>query len=414
MTTARIELPPKMKWLFKGKARYRVAKGGRGSGKTYGMAKMTAVMGMILGKMGLTGAILCAREHLNSLEESSLEEVKSAIRSEPWLLEYYDIGEKYIRSKDGRIRYVFAGLRHNLDSIKSKARILIAWIDEAENVSEAAWRKLIPTVREESALWSSEIWISYNPESEESATHRRFVVARPAGMRLVEINWSDNPWFPEVLNLERLNDLRDRPDVYDHIWEGHFLTRLDAQVFANKYTIRRFEVEEGWEGPYYGIDFGFSQDPTTAVEYWIDESQNLLYIRRDCGQVGLELDHTARFIKDHIPGFDRWPSRADSARPESISYLRRHGLPRIEGVKKWAGSVEDGVEFIKSFRQVIIHEDDAPGSAREFRVYRYKVDRLTGDVLPKIVDADNHFIDAGRYALAPMMKSSGYSLRGVF
>jgi phage terminase large subunit len=197
---ASIELPAKMAELFKGEARFRVAHGGRGSSKTRSFAIMSAVKGYQLGMSGVGGQILCAREHLNSLEESSLEEVKQAIHSVKFLDDYYDCGEKYIRSRDGRIEYVFAGLRRNLDSLKSKARLLLAWIDEAENVSDTAWVKLIPTVREE----GSEIWVSYNPESKHSATHLRFRHALPTGCKIIDINWRDNPWFPGVLNRARL------------------------------------------------------------------------------------------------------------------------------------------------------------------------------------------------------------------
>jgi phage terminase large subunit len=174
---------------------------------------MTAVDGYRLGRAGISGMMLCAREHLNSLDESSMEEVKQAILSEPWLASYYEIGEKYIRSRDGRIKYGFTGLRHNLDGIKSKARILRAWVDEAENVSEAAWRKLIPTVRDQDPAkgWQSEIWLTWNPELETSATNQRFRVRQPDDAKIVELYWLDNPWFPGVLNSERLEDYVKRP-----------------------------------------------------------------------------------------------------------------------------------------------------------------------------------------------------------
>jgi len=340
-----------------------------------------------------------------------MEEIKAAIRSEPWLLDYFDIGEKYIRTKNRRISFAFAGLRHNLDSIKSKARIIGNWTDEAESVSDAAWRKLIPTIREEGPGWIAENWVSYNPESPDSATHRRFVQNTADDCIVTDVNWRDNPWFPEVLNKQRLEDQKFRADTYDHVWEGGFLTITDAQVFRGKFAVEAFEPQAGWNGPYHGMDFGFAQDPTVAGEQWVHDGT--LYIRRECGKVGLELDETAQFVMDAIPGIEREAIRADSARPESISYLKRHGLPRMEGVKKWQGSVEDGVEFIKSFERVVIHPD-CPATAREFRLYSYKVDRLSGDIRPVIVDANNHYIDQIRYALAPMIQNQhGYSWQGA-
>ena len=144
-----VQLPKKLIPVFEGTARIRGSYGGRGSGKTHSFALMTAVFGYRWGRSGLRGTILCGREFMNSLGESSMAEVKTAILSVPWLASYYEIGEKFIRSKDGRITYSFAGLRRSLDSIKSQSRILIAWVDEAESVSGRAWDLLMPTVREE-------------------------------------------------------------------------------------------------------------------------------------------------------------------------------------------------------------------------------------------------------------------------
>lgn len=387
MTEAVINLPPKLIPVFSGNARFRCAYGGRGSGKSFSFAKMTAVRGYMHGASGKTGQILCAREFMNSLEDSAFLDVKRAILSEPWLAEYYEVGEKFIRSKDGRIRYVFAGLSRNLDSIKSKADVIICWVDEAESVSEVAWRKLRPTVREA----GSEVWVTWNPESPDSSTHRRYREAPPDNMRITEINWRDNPWWTDELEQERVDEMKNRPDTYDHVYEGKFLTMTEAQVFAGKYVVEQFYPDPDWDGPYQGLDFGFAQDPTAAVRCYIRDGA--LWVHREAGKVKLELDDTADFVNVGIPDFHKYVSRADSARPESISYLKRHGLPRIEGVEKWQGSVEDGVAFIKSFNRVVI-SPDCPEVAREFRLYSYKVDRLSGDVLPKILDANNHYIDA--------------------
>jgi phage terminase large subunit len=398
-----LQLPPKLIPVFQGEARYRGAHGGRGSGKTRGFAKMTAVDGYRLGRAGVSGMMLCAREHLNSLDESSMEEVKQAIISEHWLAAYYEMGEKYIRSRDGRIRYGFTGLRHNVSGVKSKARILRAWVDEAEAVSESAWRQLIPTVRDQdpSGLWQSEIWATWNCESEHSATNQRFRVNPPDTAKIVELNWSDNPWFPEVLNQERLSDLAKRPDTYEHIWEGAYLVITDAQIFRGLFETDYFEAESSWDGPYHGLDFGFSQDPTAAVQAYVHNKT--LYIRREAVKRKLELDATPQFLIEEIPQIAMHTVRADSSRPESISYLNNHGFGRVLGAKKGAGSVEDGISFIKSFDRVVIHPD-CPETAREFRLYSFKVDRLSGDILPKPVDNYNHCIDALRYALEPMMR----------
>ncbi len=399
MTVAPVELPPKLIPVFLGPARYRGAYGGRGSAKTRSFAKMTAIRAYQAAEAGQSGAILCAREYMNSLEDSSLEEVKEAIRSEPWLEDYFEVGEKFIRTRNGLVRYIFTGLRNNLDSIKSKANILIAWVDEAEAVSEAGWRKLIPTVRGE----NSEIWVTWNPELDGSPTDERFRKHEPTGSKFVEINYQDNPWFPDVLEQERKDDL-ERLDLatYAHIWEGQYLENSDAQILHGKVAVREFEPEKSWDGPYYGGDFGFSQDPTAAVEVWIHDQT--LYVRREAVKVGLEIDDTQSFVEAKIPGFSKSVSRWDSARPESISYLKRHGMAGAKSVTKWSGSVEDGIAHLRGYKEIVIHPQ-CTEAQREARLYSYKVDRLSGDVTTKIVDAHNHVIDAIRYAIAPMIKS---------
>ncbi len=207
---------------------YRGAWGGRGSAKTRSFAKMSAVHGLRCAEAGESGVIVCGREFMNSLDESSLAEVKVAILEEPWLAERYDVGEKYVRTKDRRIDFAFVGLRHNLDSIKSKSRIRLLWVDEAEPVSETAWAKAIPTVRED----GSEIWVTWNPERKKSATHIRFRQDPPTDSKIIRLNWRDNPRFPSTLNKTRLDDQQKRPDQYDHVWEGDFVTVVAGAYFA--------------------------------------------------------------------------------------------------------------------------------------------------------------------------------------
>lgn len=407
---ATIKEIPKITENFARPARTRVFRGGRGGGKTRGIALRSAIRCYQLAEMHVSGVFLASREHLNSLDDSSMEEIKAAIRSVDWLNDYFDIGEKYIRTKNRRISYVFAGLRHNLDSIKSKARIVGNWTDEAENTSEVAWRKLIPTIRGEGPGWYAENWITYNPESPESATHKRFVETPADDCIVSTINYYDNPWFPDLMDKQRLEDKQYRPDTYDHIWEGKFLTLTDAQVFRGKFQQEEFEPGRLWDGPYYGLDFGFAQDPTAAVECYVND--NNLYIRREAGKIELDIDDYAAFFAPRVPNMKNHVIRADSARPENISYLSRNGLPNITAVRKWPGSIEDGVGFIKSFNRVIVHPD-CPETLREFRLYSYKVDRLSGDIMPKIMDANNHYIDAIRYALEPLMSGSSGEFFGV-
>lgn len=241
MQAVKLKIPPKLIPVFLGPARYRGAYGGRGSAKTRTFAKMAAVRALQAAEAGESGVIVCAREYMNSLADSSMSEVKAAIRSEPWLEAHFDIGETYIRTKDKRVEFVFVGLRHNLDSIKSKARILLCWVDEAEPVTETAWQKLIPTVREE----GSEIWVTWNPEKDTSPTHKRFREVVSDDMKIVELNYKDNPWFPSVLERERLADKIERPDSYDHIWNGGFITFIEGSYFAKHLAAARDENRIG-------------------------------------------------------------------------------------------------------------------------------------------------------------------------
>jgi phage terminase large subunit len=230
--TVQVALPPKLIPLFSGPADVRAAKGGRGSGKTRSFAKMTAVMALIHAQAGTEGVILCGRQFMNSLADSSLEEVKAAISSEPWLAAAFDVGEKYIRTRDGRVSYVFSGLDRNIDSVKSKSRILLCWVDEAEPVSDEAWSVLIPTLREEGEGWSAELWVTWNPKRKKAAAESRFANSTDPRIRCVTLNWRDNPKFPDVLERQRQRDMAERPETYGHVWEGEFATVVEGAYFS--------------------------------------------------------------------------------------------------------------------------------------------------------------------------------------
>lgn len=256
MTVARIEIPEKLRPVFEGEADVRGAYGGRGSAKTRTFAKMTAIRAHIWAQAGDHGIILCGRQFMNSLADSSLEEIKAAIESEQWLRPHFDIGEKYVRTTCGRISYAFTGLDRNIDSIKSKARIKLAWVDEAEPVTEEAWVKLIPTLREE----DSELWVTWNPERKNSPTHKRFRESDDSRMKVVEVNHRDNPWFPAILERARLKDQRERPDQYDHIWEGGFKAISEGAYFASGLTRAKAENRIGV----------LAADPLMALRAWWD------------------------------------------------------------------------------------------------------------------------------------------------
>lgn len=245
MNSVDVELPEKLIPIFDGPADVRGAKGGRGSAKTRSFAKMIAVRGYIFGMAGISGILLCGRQFMNSLDDSSLEECKRAIQDEPWLAAYYDIGDKYIKSKDGRITFAFAGLDRNISSIKSKGRILICWVDEAEPVTDEAWSILIPTLREEGSGWNAELWVTWNPRRKSAAVEKRFLGSSDPLIKIATLNWSDNPKFPAKLERERLRDLEERPEEYPHIWEGEHATISTGAYYAKHIVTARQEGRVG-------------------------------------------------------------------------------------------------------------------------------------------------------------------------
>ena len=396
MTTATIKLPRKLKAILappRGSVQYRAMYGGRGSAKSYSAALMAAVWGY-----AEPLRILCTRELQVSIKESFHAELKAAIAAVPWLEAHYDVGVDYLRGRNGT-EFLFRGLRHNSSGIKSLAKIDLTIVEEAEDVPEDSWLALEATVFRQP---KSELWAIWNPRLDGSPVDKRFIKNPPANALVAKVNYNDNPYFPAGLEaLRQREQERLDPQTYAHVWLGEYLTNSNSQVFAGKIEVRDFEPGAGWQGPYYGGDFGFAQDPTAAVECWL--YGDCLFIRREAFKTGLEIDHTAAFVTQAIPGFEREVSRWDNSRPESISYLTRHGLPRATACDKWQGSVEDGVGWLRSHRAIVIHPE-CVNMQREARLYSYKVDRLSGDIKSDIVDAHNHGWDAVRYACGPMIR----------
>jgi len=400
---ATVDIPPKLVEVFTGPARYRGAYGGRGSGKTRTFALMTAIKGYQWGAAGHEGQILCAREYMNSLDESSLEEVKSAIRSVSWLNEYYEIGEKFVRSKDGRIRYTFSGLRHNLDSIKSKARILLCWVDEAEPVTEEAWRKLIPTVRED----GSEIWVTWNPESPRSPTHKRFREDPPQGAKFTELNWRDNPWFPAVLEQERQNDEAKRPEFYPHIWEGDFANFIEGAYYADllgqaKTDGRIGNVDLDLDLPIHtGWDLGIGD--SMAIWVWQAGPEGMRFIDylEDFGQ---PLGHYVRELeaRGYAGGYDYVPH---DAKVRSLD-TGRSRLETLAGMGRNVrllppSTVDDGINGVRQlFPRMWFDERRCADGIEALRNYRTEYDDRKGTFKPRpLHDWSSHGADAARYSV---------------
>ena len=370
--------------------RHKVLYGGRGSGKSYGIADI-----LIHKAMRKPRRFLCTRDTQNSLSDSALAIMKRRI-ADLDLDDYFDQTRHGLKCGNGS-EFIFRGLQ-NPHRIQSLEGVDICWVEEAQKVPQEAIDILIPTIREP----ESEIWWSFNPDQETDPVYKMFVGENRPDARVAKINYYDNPYFPEVLKREMAYDKETDYDKYLWIWEGHPRTITDAQVFKGKFRVASFDTPGDIDRFYYGADWGFSQDPTTLVRCFI--RNQILWIDYEAYGIGVDIDDTPELFAS-VPGAEEWPIVGDSARPETISYMRKKGW-KIYGAKKGKGSVEDGIAFIRSFRGVVIHER-CRHTADEFKLYSYKTDKLTGDVLPIVEDKHNHCIDALRYALEKTMVAIG-------
>lgn len=374
-------------------SRFKVAFGGRGSGKSWAFARMA-----LLRARYKPIRILCAREFQVNISDSVHHLLGSQIE-QMGMQGFFSVGESFIRGINGS-EFIFKGLRRNPTGIKSMEDVTICWVEEAQDISESSWEMLTPTIRAP----GSEIWVTFNPNESTDPTFKRFVGDPMPGVVSRRVNWNDNPHFPPELEMERAWMAKTDPDAYAHIWNGECRTVSDAQVLRGKISIDAFESAADWQGPYFGADWGFSQDPTTLVKLWIHNRR--LYLEHEAYGVGVEIDHTPAMF-DRVPGSRSHVIRADSARPETISYMQRQNF-RVVAAPKWAGSVEDGVAFLRGFEQIVIHQR-CKHAIDEGRAWRYKTARLTGDVLPDLQPGNDHIWDAVRYALSPVIQQRGSS-----
>ena len=341
---------------------------------------------------------VCIREVQKSLKYSVKALIESKIRS-LGVGHLFDIFDTEIRSKFGNGLILFQGMQdHTADSIKSLEDFRLAWVEEAQTLSARSLSLLLPTIRAE----GSQVWFTWNPDSPTDAVDRLFNEERPDDAVHLRVNYTDNPFCTAVSRAEAERLRRVDPDAYAHVWLGQYNTKSAAQILSGKWRVDDFEIGPDWDGPYHGADFGFSQDPTTLVKLWIHGAT--LYVERESYAIGLEIDDTPDRWRRDVPSADLYTVRADNARPETISYLRRNGFGEIVPVEKGAGSVEDGIAFLRQFDEIIVHPR-CKHVAEECRLYSYKIDRRSGDVLRAIVDKHNHTIDAIRYALEPLIKA---------
>lgn len=394
---ANVTLAPWSYPVLQDHARYKIIYGGRGSGKSWQIARCLLIL-MMQKKM----RVLCAREIQRSIKESVLTLLQDQIK-ELGLWGWQPSKTGLIYGPTGS-EFLFVGLWHNVESVQSMERIDICWVEEAQKVSDHSWKILIPTIRRA----QSEIWISFNPELEDDPTAIRFLQNTPPNSIVLKVNWQDNPWLPEVLRQEAEHLRRTDPEEYYHVWEGQFWSRSDAQIYNKKWVIDEFTPGEDWHGPFHGIDFGFSTTPTCIGRQWIYNDR--LYVEEAYGGLRIEtVDLPAQL--DRIPDSKGFVWRADSARPETISFLNNAGYT-VVGAEKGPGSVEDGISYIRSFDQIVLHPR-ASIAVQQVRLYRYKTDKHTGDVLKQIEKKHDDWSDQCRYALEPVIKGRLGSMADV-
>lgn len=383
MSTLQIQTPRVYVPLL-AEARYKGAYGGRGSGKSHNFAEML-IEECIREK---TDAV-CLREIQKSLKFSVKKLLENKIASMN-AGAYFEVQNEQIKSVNGGV-IIFQGMQdHTSESIKSLEGFKIAWFEEAQTASQRSLDLLRPTIRSP----GSQLWFSWNPRF---ATDPVDQLLRgptpPPNAIVVEANYSDNPWLPAELLEEMEYDKRRDPDKYAHIWLGKYQSNTSSRVFKN-WTIEEFEVDPN-AVIRQGADWGFSVDPTVLVQAYIVGRR--LYIPHEAYRVGCEIvDTPALFMS--LPDAEKWPMVADSARPETISHLRKNGFPKITAAIKGPKSVEEGIGFLQGF-DIVVHPR-CTHTIDELTLYSYKTDPLDeSKVLPVLADKDNHVMDALRYAM---------------
>lgn len=394
-TTAAIKafsLVPSAFDFLLGPERYKVLYGGRGGAKSWSVARVLLGLAAI-GPL----RVLCAREYQASIADSVHRLLRDQIDA-LGLQSEYEVTQHEIVSRCGSL-FIFRGLHVNPRGIRSMEGIDICWVEEADTFTEESWENLIPTVLRKP---DSQIIVTFNPRREMDPTYQRFI-KRPlpiSDAAVRKVGWQDNPHFPAGLAAEREYLQRVDPEAYAHVWEGECQVHGEAQVFHGKWFIESFEPQIDWSGPYFGADWGFAQDPTALVKLWVHE--RTLYVEDEAYAVGCDIDKTPALFS-RVVGSERETCRADSARPETISYMRQHGYPRMQPCEKWKGSVEDGIAHLRSYERIVVHPRCAH-TQQEMRLYSYKIDRLTGNVMADVEDKHNHIVDSMRYALTPLIK----------
>ena len=363
-----------------------------GSGKSWTFAMMLLRLAEVNNNM----LILCLREIQNSIADSIYSLLVELITDFDSHTNWNILKTEIVNKKTGS-KFIFKGLYRNISSIKSLEGVNIAYIEEAATVSQESWDLLIPTIRR----GHSEIWAVFNPDQETDPVYNMFVKNKRDNAVVKKINWSDNEHFPDVLREEMEWDREHNPDKWQWVWEGNCRQESDAQIFKGCFTIEPFDIPDDAQFN-HGMDFGFAEDPSTVIQNYIVD--DVLYISREAYGYHTPIDKQPEMIRSVVPG-DGWNVFADNARPETIDHIKRHGYRWIKPCKKGKNSIEEGIEYIKSFKKIVIHPR-CKHTIDEFRLYCYKTNKHTGEIMPVPEDANNHIIDALRYSLVKKRRAS--------
>jgi phage terminase large subunit len=347
--------------------------------------------------------ILCTREVQRSIRDS----VKRLLDDEidrAGFRSMYKSTDTEIRGSNGTL-FLFAGLQHSIDSIKSMEGVDLCWCEESQTLSRSSLDTLIPTIRKE----GSKLFFTWNPRDPHDPVDVMFKGEEgpPPRSFVLRVNHDMNPWFPSTLKEEMEHDKTKDRGKYLHVWEGEYLTRSNANVFQD-WRIEDFETPDDAFFR-FGCDWGFSVDPTVLVRCYTVGRK--LYIDYEAYQVGCEIDDTPDLFAT-VPESDRWPIIADSASPERISYMRKHGYPKIMRAVKGRKSIEEGIAFLQSF-EIIVHPR-CQYTIYELEHYSYRIDPITDEITNVLSDKDNHICDALRYSCEAIRRTSKAKQRPDF
>lgn len=400
-------IPEKLLFFAFERKRYKVAAGGRGSAKSESIARALIFLARypeLFNSASKNIKVLCTRAFQNSISDS-VHSLLRRIIVQNGLLGFFKVTDHSIKAINGS-EFIFSGLQ-KIDSLKSIDQIDICWIEEATSVTKSQWDKLTPSIRKA----ASEIWLSFNPEFQDDKVYFEFMHNKPLAYESSDVifqfvTWRDNPFFNETLELERKKCERDNPDDYDHIWEGGLKTVSEAQIFKGKYEIREFNTPDAkdctWGRYFQGVDWG-DTNPTVLIRCFIkDES---LWVDYEACGVQIDLLEMETFFST-VPTWKTIPTIADNENPSSIRYCKNNLHMNIRACEKGKNSVLDGIKYLKGFRKIYIHPR-CTNLAREARLYCFKVDKHTEEViLDVVVKKNDHSWDALRYALEGYMKKS--------